>query len=128
MKIQHRVPINNISYNMTGKLDPTYEAEVERSTKKLEKEWEKAQKRLESAKAAAESARLRAAYVEEQKAERLERKTAEKEYRLALSLLAEREEELREIEIMMTSSPAGSQNRGNKSYRPVPVKSRGKKK
>lgn len=127
MKMHHRVPVDKISYNMTGKLDPDYEAEVERSTKKLEKEWQRAQKRLESAKIAAENARLRAEYVERQKAEKLERQAAEREYKLALELLAEREEELRELEVMMTSSPAGSQNRGKKSYRPVPTKDRRRK-
>lgn len=128
MKIHHRVPVDKISYNMTGKLDPDYEAEVERSTAKLEKEWERAQKRVESAKIAAEKARVRAAYVEQQRAEKLERQEAERQYKLALELLAEREEELRELEVMMTSSPAGSQNRGKKSYRPVPIKGRGRKK
>lgn len=130
MKMQHRVP-SNISYNMTGKLDPEYEAEVEKSTRKLEAEWAKAQKKLEGAKISAENARLRAerleAVRESNRETKKEREEAEKSYRLALKVLAEREEELRELEIMMTTTPAGSQNRGAKSFRSVPVKERGRR-
>lgn len=119
MKMQHRVPVDKISYNMTGKLDPAYEAEVEKSTQKLEREWQRAQKRLESARKSAENARLRA---ESAKTAKKEKDRAQKEYKKALALIEERQAELREIELMMTYSPAGSQNRGNKSYRPVPIK------
>jgi multidrug resistance efflux pump len=115
---------------MTGKLDPEYEAEVEKSTRKLEAEWAKAQKKLEGAKISAENARLRAerleAVRESNRETKKEREEAEKSYRLALEVLAEREEELRELEIMMTTTPAGSQNRGAKSFRSVPVKERGR--
>lgn len=132
MKMQHRVPVDKMSFNMTGKLDPEYESEVEKATAKLSAEWERAQKKLEAAKKSAESARLRAerlwAIQESNREARLEREEAEKAYRLALDALAEREEELRELEIMMTSTPAGSQNRGNKSYRAVPVRERGNRK
>lgn len=121
MKMRHRIP-DNISYNMTGKLDPAYEAEVEKSTQKLEREWLKAQKRLESARKSAENARLRA---ESAKTAKKEKDRAQKEYKKALALIAEREAELKEIEVLMTYSPSGSKNRGTKSYRPVPINGRG---
>ena len=127
MKMQHRAP-SNISNNMTGKLDPEYEAEVEKSTRKLEAEWARAQKKLENARISAENARLRAerleAVRESNRENKKEREEAEKSYRLALEVLAERQEELRELEIMMTTTPAGSQNRGTKSFKSVPIKSR----
>lgn len=129
MKMQHRVP-SNLSYNMTGKLDPEYEARVEKDTAKLSAEWERAQKKLEAAKKGAETARLRAerlwAIQQSNREAKLEREEAEKAYRIALDALAEREEELRELEVMMTSTPAGSQNRGKKSHRVVPVKGKRK--
>lgn len=127
--MQHRVP-STLSYNMTGKLDPEYEAQVEKATAKLSADWERAQKKLEAAKKSAESARLRAERLwtvqESNRKVKLEREEAEEAYRLALNALAEREEELRELEIMMTSTPAGSKNRGTKSYRVVPIKGKRK--
>lgn len=130
MKMQHRVPVDKLSFNMTGKLDPEYEAEVEKSTRKLESEWAKAQKKLENARINAENARFRSERLESiresNRETKKEREEAEKSYRLALEVLAKREEELRELEIMMTSTPAGSQNRGTKSFKSVPIKSRGR--
>jgi hypothetical protein len=125
MKMQHRAP-SNLSNNMTGKLDPEYEAEVEKATQKLQAKWEKAQRRLESARLSAEESLRRFEKAEKNKAATAEakknRQIAEVQYQRALILIAEREAELVELEMMMTSTPAGSQNRGTKSFRAVPAK------
>lgn len=125
MKMQHRAP-SNLSNNMTGRLDPEYEAEVDRATQKLQAKWEKAQKKLEAARLSAEESLRRIEKAEKHKAATAEAKKnkhiAEMEYQRALVLIAEREAELLELEMMMTSTPAGSQNRGTKSFRSVPAK------
>jgi len=125
MKIQHRAP-SNLSNNMTGKLDPEYEAQVDKATQKLQAKWEKAQRKLEAARLSAEESLRRFEKAEKNKAATAEakknRQIAEVEYQRALVLIAEREAELVELEMMMTSTPAGSQNRGTKSFRVVPAK------
>jgi hypothetical protein len=125
MKMQHRAP-SNLSNNMTGKLDPDYEAEVDKATQKLQAKWEKAQRKLEAARLSAEESLRRIEKAEKNKAATAEAKKnkqiAEMEYQRALVLIAEREAELLELEMMMTSTPAGSQNRGKKSFRSVPAK------
>jgi hypothetical protein len=111
---------------MTGKLDPEYEAQVDKATQKLQAKWEKAQRKLEAARLSAEESLRRFEKAEKNKAATAEAKKnkqiAEMEYQRALVLIAEREAELLELEMMMTSTPAGSQNRGNKSFRSVPAK------
>lgn len=125
MKIPHRAP-SNLSNNMTGKLDPEYEAQVDKATQKLQAKWEKAQRKLEAARLNAEESLRRFEKAEKNKAATAEakknRQIAEVQYQRALVLIAEREAELIELEMMMTSTPAGSQNRGTKSFRAVPAK------
>ena len=113
MKLTHRHKKNNYSENMTGKLDPAYEREVERSTNKLEVEYAAAQRRLESA----EKQKIKA---EERLAKSNGKKTkaqAQREFDLALQAFIEREHEFQEIVRLMNGTPASSMHRGNKSHR-----------
>lgn len=114
MKLQHRVP--DFSQNMTGKLDPDYEREVERSTVKLEVAYAKAQRRLESVQKRKERAEQKLLTLKTKKS----RVATEKELKKLLAEFTAREEELKAIYELMTYTPAGSSNRGIKSFRPVP--------
>lgn len=115
MKLQHRVP--DFSQNMTGKLDPDYEREVERSTTKLEVAYARAQRRLEAVEKRRGKLERKLTTVKSKKS----RAVAEKELKKLLSEYVDREEELRTIVEMMTSTPAGSLHRGIKSFRPLPL-------
>ncbi len=115
MKLQHRVP--DFSRNMTGKLDPDYEREVERSTTKLEVAYARAQRRLEAIEKRKQKLEHKIATTKTKKS----KVVAEKELKKLLSEYVAREEELRTIVEMMTSTPAGSLHRGIKSFRPLPL-------
>lgn len=87
-------------------IDPAYQAEVDRSTDKLEKAYRAAQRRAEGAERRlrrAEAARARAAEVRELRAE-WERRVAE----------------LTELERLMQSSPASAAHRGRKGWTKAP--------
>jgi len=116
MKPQHRVRYKEVSYNMTGKLDPDYEREVEASTTKLEVAYERAVRRAE----AVEKRISRAAHKMGTAKVKKSRETARREHELALAEYEDRLREIREIESLMQSSPASSVHRGTKSFRPVP--------
>jgi hypothetical protein len=116
MKLQHRVP--DFSRNMTGKLDPDYEREVERSTVKLEVAYAKAQRRLEAVQKRKERAEQKLLTLKTKKS----RVATEKELKKLLAEFIVREEELKTIEEMMTYTPSSSKNRGTKSFRPVPTR------
>jgi hypothetical protein len=115
VKLQHRVP--DFSRNMTGKLDPDYEREVERSTTKLEVAYARAQRRLEAIEKRKQKLEHKIATTKTKKS----KVVAEKELKKLLSEYVAREEELRTIVEMMTSTPAGSLHRGIKSFRPLPL-------
>jgi hypothetical protein len=121
MKITHRVPVDLISDNMTGKLDPDYERQVNRSTRKLEVQYARAQRRVEAVEKRALKAQVRSETLKAKK----ERDKAKKEYKDLILELEARRLELMELERMMTYSPAGSQNRGKESFKPVPSKVQG---
>lgn len=120
MKMTHKVPVNLISNNMTGKLDPDYERQVERSTRKLEVEYAKAYRRVEAVEKRALRAQLQSETLKAKKS----RDKAKKEYKALILELEARRLELLELERMMTYTPAGSQNRGTKSFKPAPSKVR----
>jgi acyl-CoA reductase-like NAD-dependent aldehyde dehydrogenase len=113
MKLTHRHKRNSYSENMTGKLDPAYEREVELATNKLEVKYAAAQRRLEAAEKQKELAekRLAAAHGKKTKAEK------QKEFDRILQEYIAREEELQEIIALMNGTPASSVHRGNKSHR-----------
>lgn len=117
MKIEHKVRYREVSHNMTGKLDPDYEREVEEATTKLEVAYAKAERRVEAAKKRMEKAARKMETLKVKKA----RVVATKEHGIALAEYEDRLRELEEIRQLMTSSPAGSQHRGTKSFRPVPL-------
>lgn len=90
-------------------ISPEYQAQVDRSTEKLERLYRRAQRSVEAAQKRLEKAqRLRV--------ER-ERKKAVK---VAEEVLAERLRELAEYERMMTSTPASLAHRGRGAWRKVP--------
>ena len=115
MKLQHRVP--DFSRNMTGKLDPDYEREVERSTTKLEVAYARAQRRLEAIEKRKQKLEHKIATTKTKKS----KVVAEKELKKLLSEYVAREEELKAIVELMTATPAGSKHRGVKSFRPLPL-------
>jgi hypothetical protein len=84
-------------------LSPAYEREVQESTRRLERRYQQARRRADRAEA-----RLAQAHGHRARA----RLQAEVELRRA---------ELAELERMMQAAPAGTQHRGTRSYRPVPV-------
>jgi hypothetical protein len=118
MKMTHRVPVDLISYNMTGKLDPDYERQVERSTSKLEAQYAKAQRRVEAMEKRVLHVQMQSETLKAKKS----RDKAKKEYKTLILELEARRLELLELEKMMTYTPAGSQNRGTKSFKPAPSK------
>ena len=115
MKLQHRVP--DFSRNMTGKLDPDYEREVERSTTKLEVAHARAQRRLEAVEKRREKLERKISTTKTKKS----RAVAEKELKKLMSEYLAREEELKAIVELMTATPASSRHRGVKSFRPLPL-------
>lgn len=106
MRIQHKV---NHGW-APNRNDPEWEERVEReaasTTEATEKAWRRAQDRL--AKAEARRDRLVA------------ERAAEQRLRNAEQIIMLRLAELKEIEKLMTRSPAGARHRGRKSFRPVP--------
>lgn len=115
MKLVHRIPDIALTANMEGKVDAKYMAQVERSTSKLEKQYAQTLKWIEAAERRAEKAQRRAETLKVSKA----RKQAQKDYLEAILVLEERRQELAQLARLMGMSPAGSQNRGTKSYRPA---------
>jgi predicted nucleic acid-binding Zn-ribbon protein len=109
--------MKEVGSNMTGRLDPDYEAEVERMTVSREVAYASAQRRLDAA---------------ERKAKRLEhrldtatgktKRLTKRELATAWEAVEARRAELESLARGMTSTPASAQNRGTKSFRPVPVR------
>lgn len=91
-------------------IPPKYQAEVDRSTEKLERRYELAQKAVERARFRRERAALIVGHAKLRR-KRLAEAEAALEARLA---------ELADLERMMTSSPASARHRGTKSYAKVP--------
>lgn len=103
--------------NMTGKLDPAYEAEVERMTVSREVAWAAAERKLAAAERKAEKL-TRVAESATGKKKRL----TKKELAAAWAMVELRRNELEDLARGMTTSPAPTQNRGTDSYRPVPIR------
>jgi hypothetical protein len=101
---------------MTGLIEPEYQAEVDRSTARLEKQYRERQRAVASAERRA--AKLAATTTTPGK----RTKAAERDLRAAWELVEQRRAELNRLAGLMQASPAGSQNRGRESYRPVPIR------
>lgn len=112
----HRVP--DISYNMTGKVDAAYQAEVDRSTARHEAEYRRAEKRLAAAERLAQRKEHQRSLASGGKRQRF----AEREVRVAWELVVLRRAELERIAGIMQQSPAPATARGDRSYRQVPVR------
>lgn len=108
MRIQHRVrpPRDPKPVEIT----PEYQAEVDRSTDKLERRYQLAAKAVEKARFRRERAALIVGHA----------KLRRKRLAEAEAVLEARIAELAELERMMTSSPASARHRGTKSYTKVP--------
>lgn len=106
-----------VGSNMTGKLDPDYEAEVERMTVSREVAWAAAERRL----AAAERKAERLARIAESATGKTKRMT-KKDLSAAWAMVELRRTELEELARGMTWTPAPRKNRGTDSYRPVPIR------
>lgn len=116
MKIVHRVHLN--SQNMTGLVDADYQREVDRSTYRLEREWTAAQKALSAAQGRAERAQHRAESAKTARATN----EANAALSVAWSVVEQRRRDLDTLARLLSQSPAGSVHRGDRSYRPVPVR------
>ncbi len=100
MRITHRVRLPREPKPV--EITPEYQTEVDRSTEKLERRYRLAQKAVEAARI------------------RRDRAARGKQLAEAEAALQARITELAELERMMTSSPAGAQHRGTKSFRKLP--------
>lgn len=107
-RIKHRVHIARDT--KPPEITPEYQAEVDRSTEKLERRYQLAQKAVEKAKFRRERAALIVGHAKLRR-QRLAEAEAALEARLA---------ELADLERMMTTSPASARHRGTKSYAKVP--------
>jgi hypothetical protein len=91
-------------------ITPEYQAEVDRSTEKLERRYRLAQKAVETARFRRERAGLIVGHAKLRR-KRIAEAEAALEARLA---------ELADLERMMTTSPASARHRGVKSFTKVP--------
>jgi hypothetical protein len=91
-------------------ITPEYQAEVDRSTEKLERRYRLARKAVETARSRKERAELIVGHA----------KLRRKRIAEAESVLEARLAELADLERMMTTSPASARHRGVKSFRKVP--------
>lgn len=108
MKIAHRNPTASwFRVPESADVDPTYEAEVQRSTQHGEREYRRRQGRLARAEA-----RLTAA--------RAEARPRQKHLATLVALVELRRAELEEYRRMMVATAASAAHRGVKSFRPVP--------
>lgn len=104
MRITHKVRAPRTPKQV--EISEAYQAQVDRSTAKLEREYAKAQKRL---KAATD----RWQWTQDTQAKRQVIDAAQREYE-------RRFYELRELERLMTASPAGAVHRGTEGWTKVP--------
>lgn len=107
MRIAHKVrPPRNPK---PVEIDSEYQAQVDRSTEKLEQAYLKAQRAVQAAERRLERAR-----------ELRQQRERAKAVREAEATLAQRLEELAEYERMMTSTPASLKHRGRGGWKKVP--------
>lgn len=112
MKIKHRVP--TAAYELrSAVLTPEYEAEVTRSTERLERAYAQAQRRLERAQQRASHA--------QRELDAHHSKQAKRVARLAWAEVEVRRAELESLHRQMTSTVQAARSRGRRSFRPVPV-------
>ena len=91
-------------------LDEDYQREVDRCTEKLERQYARAQKRVEQAER-----HLKAAHT-------AKKRRPNKQTLAALQAVVDaRRAELEDYRRMMESTAAPAQNRGQNSFRPVPI-------
>lgn len=113
MRIGHRIPVEHMRW--TDEVTPEYQAEVDRSTAKIEKAYKDAKKRL----AAAEQ---KAARVRQETVGRKTKKAHEARLAQAAAIVELRRIELEKYERMMMSSPQSAQHRGIGSHRQIPAR------
>lgn len=104
MRVKHKVHLPRNPKPV--EVDPAYQAEVDRSTAKLERAYRDAQRRVERA-----AGRLRKAEAGRVQAAQLRGLRAEWERRVA---------DLAELERLMQASPAGAAHRGTRGWQKAP--------
>jgi hypothetical protein len=117
MKILHKIPTLALTSNMTGKISDDYQRQVDRSTARLEMEFLQAQKALKAAERRAERA-------VQNLAKQKKRAAVEKSRReeiAAWEAVEVRRMELQSLARLMSTTPAGSANRGTESFKKVPI-------
>lgn len=114
MKLRHNVP--DTSSNMTGKVQPEYQAQVDRSTHRLEREYLAQEKRVIAAGARAAKAQRQLDAATGARARRL----GAHDLAVAWELVQIRREELDRLARLMSQAPQSAAHRGNASFRPIP--------
>lgn len=117
-KIPHHFPDEALVNNMTGRVDPEYEAEVEAMTARRELAWEKAERALENVVRRHENAKRRA----ETAKTRAAREHAKREIAKLWEEIEARRAELAVLQGIMQSSPQSAAHRGSKSHRTLPAR------
>lgn len=118
MKTRHRVPDLALTNNMTGRIEESYQAEVDRSTYRLEREYQREQKQLDAAQRRLDRVTAASQRASTERA----RKSFQREIRVAWELVEIRRTELNRLAGLMAQSPQSAANRGDRSYRPVPAR------
>ncbi len=108
MRITHRVRLPREPKPV--EITPEYQAEVDRSTEKLERRYRLAQRAVEAARSRKERAESIVGHA------KLRRKSITE----AEAVLEARLAELADLERMMQASPASAQHRGTKSFTKLP--------
>lgn len=107
---RHRIPIEHL--RLTDPVTPEYQAQVDRSTTRLEREFAAATRRV--AKAEDQVRRALAATGQS-------RKSRQRDIARAQAAVELRRAELAKYESLMMASDFAARHRGRDSYRPVPV-------
>lgn len=117
MKTRHRIPVKEVGFKHTpdSQIDPRYQREVERSTKKLEQRHERLQRDLVAAQ-------VKRAKLASRTVRTSEKGKRERELRDVDLLIETRRTELEELDKAMRSSVASAVHRGRGAgaIRPVP--------
>lgn len=112
MKLRHNVPSNPKS----AKIDPDYQAEVDRSMERGRLRWESEQTELAKAERRRERLAARLPKIKRaSEAREARRKLAEID-----AQIESHRQYLQSVQALMTQTGAPSTNRGRKSHRPVP--------
>lgn len=108
-KSRHKVPVSQLW--RSDPITPEYQAEVDRSTERLQREYEKALKAKERAERRRERAEKNKRIAEEQRLSAAKRRKAEREYEQRLREYEDAYNEFKRMERMVTAYPIKDNSR-----------------